>query len=221
MRVRILIVIIACLLSNSCKTKEDTRLTVSEIKCSGLVNPIGTVSVPDFSWLLKAAHRGPSQSAYQIIVGLDSSMVKKESGTIWDSGKTLSVQSAWIPYMGAALESSKEYFWRLRVWDEEDKPSRWSKAGKFFTGLSEKKDWNNAKWIGFEEIPDSLLLVPGVHGNGDKLGNIAKKRTIIPYFRKEFRVDKNIRSAHLFVSGLGQYEVYLNGNKVGDRFLAP
>ncbi len=47
-------------------------------------------------------------------------------------------------------------------------------------------DWDGAKWIGYEEIPDSLFLVPGVHGNGNNLGEVAEKRTVVPYFRKEF-----------------------------------
>ena len=36
----------------------------------------------------------------------------------------------------------------------------WSSAGEFITGLFEKSDWSGARWIGFEDIPDSLLLVP-------------------------------------------------------------
>ena len=54
-------------------------------------------------------------------------------------------------------------------------PPRWSNSGEFITGLFEKSDWSGARWIGFEDIPDSLLLVPGVHGSGDNLGNVARK----------------------------------------------
>ena len=43
------------------------------------------------------------------------------------------------------------------------------------TGLFEKSDWSGARWIGYEDIPDSLLLVPGVHGSGDNLGNVAQE----------------------------------------------
>ena len=84
-----------------------------------------------------------------------------------------------------------------------------------------RSDWSGAKWIGCEDIPDSLLLVPGVHGNGDDLGNLAAMRTIVPCFRKEFPLGKKISHAYVFVSGLGQYELYLNGSKVGDSFLSP
>ena len=114
-------------------------------------------------------------------------LIETNQGTIWDSGKILSLQSVWIAYQGPSLISGKEYFWRVRVWDEDDKPSKWSKTAKFVTGLFDKKDWNNARWIGYEEIPDSLLLVPGVHGNGDNLGDVAKKRTRYPISEKIFQ----------------------------------
>ena len=221
MRIIISIAIMSYVLLNSSGKKNDTDLLVSQIKCAGLENPAGTGPVPDFSWILTSSHRGQTQTAYQIVVGSDSDFAKSNPGTFWDSGKILSVESSWIQYNGSLLASSKEYFWRVRVWDDDGKPSNWSKTGKFVTGLFEKKDWNKARWIGYEEIPDSLLLVPGVHGNGDNLGNVAKKRTIVPYFRKEFQVKKKIVKAYVFVSGLGQYELFINGNKIGDRFLSP
>ena len=221
MRIFISIAISFFLFLNSGSKKHDTGLLVSQIKCIGLENPAGAGPVPDFSWILTTSQRGQIQTAYQILVGSDSELVKTNPNTIWDSGKTLSEESSWIQYRGSVLASAVEYFWRVRVWDGDDKPSQWSKTGKFVTGLFEKKDWNNARWIGFEEIPDSLLLVPGVHGNGDNLGLVAKKRTTVPYFRKEFKVEKKIARAYAFVSGLGQYELYINGNKIGDRFLSP
>jgi hypothetical protein len=43
----------------------------------------------------------------------------------------------------------------------------------------------------------------------------------IPFFRKEFLLEKKILNAYVFVSGLGQYELYINGKKMGNRFLSP
>ena len=221
MRISVTIGIISCLLLNSCNKKTEPVLIISQIKCSGSENPVGIGLTPDFSWILTGAHRGQIQTAYQIIVGSGSEIIKNNPGTIWDSGKILSLQSVWIAYQGSSLKSGKEYFWRVRVWDEDDKPSPWSKTGRFVTGLFSEEDWRDSKWIGYEDLHDSLLLVPGVHGNGDNLGEVAKKRTTIPYFRKDFSIDKKIAKAFVYVSGLGQYELYLNGDKVGDHFLSP
>ncbi len=224
MRISVSIAVISCLLLNSCSNNPQTTLSVSEMKCNGIENPSGTGKIPDFSWVMKSSGRGERQSAYQIIAGTTPGMSgkgEKRRGDTWNSGKIISGESAWIPYNGPPLDPAKEYFWQVRVWDGSDKPSLWSATSSFITGLFEKNDWSGAEWIGYEDIPDSLLLVPGVHGAGNDLGNIALKRTAVPCFRKEFAINKKIISALAFVSGLGQYELSVNGNKIGDRFLAP
>ena len=81
--------------------------------------------------------------------------------------------------------------------------------------------WAQAKWIAYEQLDDSMKVVPGVHGSGDELGEKAIKRSVVPMFRKEFTVNENIEKATINISGLGHYELQLNGEKVGDRFLAP
>jgi alpha-L-rhamnosidase len=81
--------------------------------------------------------------------------------------------------------------------------------------------WANARWIAYEQLDDSMKVVPGVHGSGNELGNKAVKRSVVPMFRKEFSVAENIEKASINISGLGHYELHLNGEKVGDRFLAP
>lgn len=81
--------------------------------------------------------------------------------------------------------------------------------------------WNNAKWIVYEQLPDAMKIFPGVHGQGDELGEKGKKRSTVPMFRKEFDVNGCIKNATINISGLGHYELYINGNGVGDRFLSP
>lgn len=42
-----------------------------------------------------------------------------------------------------------------------------------------------------------------------------------PVFERKFETKKPVCKARIYVSGLGLYEAYLNGNKIGDDFLAP
>lgn len=42
-----------------------------------------------------------------------------------------------------------------------------------------------------------------------------------PMFRREFKIGKAVRHAQLFICGLGYYEVYINGGRVGDHVLDP
>lgn len=81
--------------------------------------------------------------------------------------------------------------------------------------------WANAKWIAFEQMEDSLKVVPAVHGSGDELGERCIKRSIIPLFRKDFKVPDYIESAIINISGMGHYELHINGSKVGNSFLSP
>jgi alpha-L-rhamnosidase len=205
----------------SCSKNNSPDFTATQLRCNNLENPLGVDEDPELGWNIAFKARGTVQTAYQIILDKNESNLKSENDCYWNSGKVPSSQSAWINYSGKALDPGTRYYWKVRLWDNNDKPSGWSGSAFFITGLFEKADWSDAKWIGYEEIPDSLLLIPGVHGKGNNLGEVAKKRTVIPYFRKEFTVDKKIAQALVFVSGLGHYELYVNGTKIEDRFLSP
>ena len=146
----LLVIILTC-----CKTKTDTTLTVSSLKCNGLENPLGTDRNPEFSWINNSSERGQAQTAYQIIVSSSEQMAGKNSGDIWDSGKYLVGASTWISYQGPELSPGKEYFWKVRVWDGNDNPSSWSKTAKFITGLFDGEDW------GEEEGYQGIISTPG------------------------------------------------------------
>ena len=84
-----------------------------------------------------------------------------------------------------------------------------------------EQDWSNTHWICYEKLPDSLKIIPGVHGSGDNLEHRGIKRPIVPLFRKEFDVLRKIDKAYLYVSGLGHYTLVVDGKALDDRFLAP
>ncbi|MEO6454431.1 MAG: family 78 glycoside hydrolase catalytic domain [Ginsengibacter sp.] len=106
------------------------------------------------------------------------------------------------------------------VWDKNNNASAWSKVNFFITALEEERDWNGAKWIGYEELEDSMKVIPGVE-NPAHLGDKLMSRAIVPLFRKKFTANKKIKQALIFISGLGEYELNINGKKTGDYFLAP
>lgn len=195
-------------------------LIIGDPKCNNLVNPTGTSASPVFSWINSSGVRGAAQTAYQIILDTDESSLKKETECMWNSGQVVSASSYGVK-PGFSFNPATKYFWKVRSWDSEGVPSRWSEPATFVTGLFSEDDWRSSKWIGYENMPDSLMLVPGVHGNGNNLGEIAKKRSTVPYFRREFNITKKVKNAFLYISGLGHYELYVNGRKAEDRFLAP
>ncbi len=196
-------------------------ISILNLQCNYKENPIGISSKPQFSWILESEIRNQSQSAYLLLVADQPHLLKKDIGNIWDTKKVITNQSINIIYQGQELIAGKEYYWKVKVWDKDGNESEWSQIGKFVTGLFDKNDWGEAKWIGYEDMPDSLILVPGVHPWGKNVKGLAIRRPVVPLFRKEFQINKNIKFAYLFICGLGHYKASINGKQISDDFFSP
>ena len=118
-----------------CKEEISPDPEVTILKCNNLVNPLGTGSNPLFNWIVKSSVTGQKQTSYQIIIASDQKMINSGKGDIWDSGKILSDQSAWVRYKGPDLSPGVKYFWRVRIWDKNGIASDWSDPAFFITGL--------------------------------------------------------------------------------------
>jgi alpha-L-rhamnosidase len=189
-------------LDRSSRKSPITAFHPADLKCASRENPLGVQSAdPSLSWTLDAMSPGLRdlhQSTYRILVASSAAELSRDEGDLWDSGRVSSPEAIHIRYAGKPLQSHTEYFWKVRVWDQQDAPSPWSEAATFTTGMLHPEDWT-AHWIAASnEAADAL-----------------------PVFRQAFRLDKPIAHALLFVSGLGQYEVHLNGSAVTDSVLNP
>lgn len=175
-------------------------LVVKELQCEKLVNPLAIDHTkPYLSWQLEAKDNGLCQSAYQILAATDEDLLTEEKADLWNSGKVESSESAWVLYQGNELASKQFVYWKVRVWDGNDKVSDWSETACFGIGLLNPSDWK-AAYIGSDTLsgkPQSPLLW------------------------KRFQWDQKGTKAFLHVNSLGYHEVYLNGKKVGDAVLAP
>jgi alpha-L-rhamnosidase len=159
------------------------------LRCEYLVNPLGVDTVkPRLSWILEHEERGQGQTAYEILVSSEPAVDK---GDIWTSGKVDSAESSHVVYAGEALQSGRAYFWKVRYWDRDGRPSDFSQASRFDTGLFSRTDWK-AQWI-------------------------AGKNQL----RKEFELAKKPVRARAYICGLGYYEFRLNGHRVGRNVLDP
>lgn len=78
----------------------------------------------------------------------------------------------------------------------------------------------DAQWIAME--PDSTILFPHVHLLDEHSAQAQSlKEYTLPVLSREFRLKGKVRSARVDICGLGQYELQLNGEAVGDYFLSP
>lgn len=198
--------------------------SVYNLKCEQETNPLGIEKLrPRFSWQINAEERNFEQAAWQILVADTPEALDNENGTIWNSRKVNSPASILVPFNGKGLEAGQTYFWKVRIWDKQGNASPWSPANQFNIGLLSEKDWSNAKWIALEEDRKDEIITTGIHAPlvENAIGDKKTGTYRLPQFRKEFAVNKQLKRAIAYVSGLGHFDMFLNGTKVGDNFLDP
>jgi alpha-L-rhamnosidase len=188
-----------------------------KLTCEYMNNPtVVDVRQPRLSWVNIAGEndRGQAQTAWQVRVA--SKKDKLQSPDMWDSKRVQGNQSTRVVYNGQPLKSEQECWWQVRVWDKDDKVSEWSEPAVWHMGLLDASEWK-ATWIGAPWQGEEALPKPTNPGAPmpEQLPPPA------PLLRKEFNVQKEIAEAKVYVTGLGYFELWLNGEKVGDDVLVP
>jgi len=139
-------------------------IAAKELRCEYSVNPVGVDSPrPRFSWVLESTRRGQMQSAYQVLVAGSEDKLKSNFGDKWDSGKVVSRESINVAYEGKALSTGEKCYWKIRVWDGNDKPGDYSAPRTFEMGLLKEKDWQG-EWIGMAGPGAPLRYIAGKSG---------------------------------------------------------
>lgn len=173
---------------------------VVNLQCLDMQNPQGIDAMhPLLSWQVETTqNKNYHQKQYRIRVATDRDKLLGGTADIWDSGVIDSDQSTAVEYAGPQLTSRMTYFWQVEVWNEKGEMAK-SGVASWEMGLVSPSDWE-AQWI--------------MHSQ-DSTEKAA------PLFRREFKLTQTVRSARVYISGLGYYELHLNGHKIGDRYLDP
>ena len=200
----------------------QAQTVVNIALCDNRVNPTG-IDPQDlfFSWEIHSSRRAVTQAGYQVVIASSPEKLKAGVFDILNTDLVKSSQSIQVRYKGKTLAPAQTYFWKVRIWDNDNKPTAWSKDQNFTTGIFKEEEWKNARWIGLEDLPDAQRVVPFVHGKIKSGDPRIMPNAVSPILRKEFVTNKKVRKALLFISGLGHYEASLNGKKIGNAFLSP
>lgn len=193
------IALIASLMLNvACSTSEQ-NLTITNIRCEYLVQPIGIdVQLPRFTWEYGKTTHNFIQKAYQIRVASTAQLLEEGNADVWVSDKIMD-NFPRAEYSGnKSLLPHARYYWNVTVWDNKGNsiisPTSWFEMGKI----------SPDNWAG-QWITD----------NHDKEFEPA------PLFRKEFVAAKKIKYAATYISSTGYYEMFINNKRVGKNFLDP
>ncbi len=174
-------------------------MNITDLKCEYAVNPIGIdIPEPQFSWQIHSEKRGARQVSYRIIIAESVQDLKTGKHILWDTGIVNSNKSAGIVYGGPCLKSRTRYYWKVKIMDSLQGLETMSEPAFFEMGLLSQVDWQ-ADWIGCPASWTGRVL----------------------YFRRSFSINRKVKKARVYISGLGYYVLYINGKRVGDYVLDP
>ena len=183
-------------------------LKTRDLYCEYRKDPLGMDEAhPRLSWSLFSPERDQYQSAYRILISRSKASLAKGLGDWWDSGKVTDSESINIVPKGKPLLPFTRYYWKVMVWDQHGRTMGWGASAWFETGMSGGSNWKG-KWIS-----DNKPL--------PARDEDFYKDDPAPLFRKDFAITRKVRSARLYISGLGYDEPWINGQKIGDAVLDP
>ena len=189
------------------KKQPANILKVDKIRTERLTNPMSVdTKTPRLGWQIVSNQNDVMQTSARIIVASSREKAENMEGDLWDYTLNTS-QSQWIPYAGKPLRSNTRCYWRVKV-NTTKGETPWSDIAMWNVGLLTESDWQG-QWIGLDRA------MPW-----DK--EVEHSQLSTRYLRTEFeKEDKPVKQATLYISGLGMYEAFINGKKVGDQVLAP
>lgn len=203
---KIISIAFAFLISLSALAQNDIKL--NDLQCEMLTNPLGIdVLNPRLSWQFDTNQSEVEQTAYHILVASSAENLKKNKADLWDSGKVESNASINVIYNGEVLDSRDEAYWKVKVWTNKGE-TEWSETAFWTMGILSYAEWKSTRWIGNNHLFE-----------GDSIGQFA--RLSARYVRKQISLEKKVKEAKVYLMGMGLYELFINGEKIGDQVLAP
>ena len=228
--------------------KNVSATEVAGLRCEFMKTPLGIDDAnPALSWTISDGRRGVVQTAYRVLVASSEELLAKEQGDLWDSGVVESDQSHLVIYEGKPLVSRQRCYWKVLVKtsaaDGAPNSGVWSQPDWWEMGLLQPEDWQGSWiqsaactpveneltkfWTRLALVPQELNAAPftknataaeAARKEGERLlGSILP----VPVFRSTFNVPGMIKSARLYIAGLGFQESFINGVAVSDRMHDP
>lgn len=201
------VLVVAALVAQPTCATEPARssLAPSDLQCEFSREPLAVDSpAPRFSWRLAwrdKAEAGASQSGYRLLVAAArKDFARQPPVVLWDSGRVHSDATHLVPYEGPPLQSGRQYYWKVRTWDQRGAPSDWSEPARFRLGLLDATDWR----------------APGIGAANDDATASANQ-----LYRHSFTLDEIPADGVIWVASLGYHVLHVNGRRIGEPQLAP
>ncbi len=206
-----LLLLLAMIASYGCKQEPAGSLAPQSLTIEYLHNPIGVATAtPRLSWQLSDSRRGAAQTGFQVVVARTEDLLTPEKADVWNSDRQESDQSHLVDYAGKPLEGGLTYWWKVRTWDQDGKPSPWSEAASFEVAIA-AEILQKVPWVGID-VPKAATT--------NRLGDTLRvPRSVM--LRGEFSCKEKPLRARAYVSGAGGYALSINGQKVSGDVFSP
>ncbi|MCG5217941.1 alpha-L-rhamnosidase [Streptosporangium sp. KLBMP 9127] len=164
------------------------------LKTGYLTDPLGLDDQhPGLSWQPTYGR----QQAYRVQAATGPEPLASGEADLWDSGRVDGERHTDVRYGGKTPGAGQRVWWRVRVWTA-GRPSPWSEAAVWETGLPSAADWEGAQWVTAPDLDARMPLLAG-----------------------DFHLaDRPVR-ARLYATALGVFEASVNGAEVGRAVLEP
>lgn len=165
-----------------------------------MVRPLGIEENPYFSWMLISGEKNVMQTSYSLQV------IDEAGRVIWNTGKVLSEQSAYVNYEGKTLKSRTRYVWKVTV---EDNHGNLAEASSEFETalLNKEEDWC-AVWV---KSPFPVM---------ERQAHLGEQPPAV-MFRQMVKLAKEVKKARLYATCHGVYHLTVNAKRPDNREFAP
>ncbi len=166
-------------------------MRITACKTNHMVNPLGYGMERATISWITEDTASKRQTAAQVMVSMD----EEGKEVLHDSGRREDIVS--LAYdLPISLLPNTRYYWSVRVWgdagDEAVSGMNWFETGK------RTKEWQ-AKWITTPWEDENLH----------------------PCVRRSFHIPGGVKAARAYITGMGLYELELNGRRIGEERLTP
>ncbi len=171
-------------------------MRISQLKLNHLTNPMGyDLTNPTISYVVEGA-KGKYQKKARVTVALDEAF----SELIYDSGDREDIVSTAFA-LPVCLKPETRYFWKVAVTDDAGDFAE-SEVQWFETALSAGDPGDDSIWQAKWITPSAPKDVQAV-------------------IFTDIEITKPVRRVRAYMTGLGVYEFYLDGEKQGNECLLP
>ncbi len=197
-------------------------LSPAALRVDELVTPLGIDDAqPRFSWQLRDTRQGARQTAYRLLVASRPGLLATGKADVWDSGRVTSGQSVAVPYAGPAISPSTRYFWKVLVWDQDEKPAPESSVSWWESGLLHQ-EWR-AKWVGYETPQEHAVRYSGAKWIVSPEAALTHPQGIEERIAYRTHIDlaRPVSHATLYVAAEDTASAWIDGIRVMERAPLP